>query len=80
MKINIIIFFNYSAGYSANSVSGATLVNTSWTFKITVMDFCLRRKFYFNYIPGDPEVTANLYCNFSYPYLEGCVIFSIYLR
>ena len=29
---------------------------------------------------GDPEVTANLYCNFAYPYWEGCVIFSIYLR
>ena len=29
---------------------------------------------------GDPEVTANLYCNFSYPYWEGCVICSIYLR
>ena len=29
---------------------------------------------------GDPEVTANLYCNFAYPYWEGCVICSIYLR
>ena len=29
---------------------------------------------------GDPEVTANLYCNFAYPYREGCVICSIYLR
>ena len=29
---------------------------------------------------GDPEVTANLYCNFSLPYWEGCVICSIYLR
>ena len=29
---------------------------------------------------GDPEVTANLYCNFACPYWEGCVIFSIYLR
>ena len=26
---------------------------------------------------GDPEVTANLYCNFAYPYWEGCVICSI---
>ena len=26
----------------------------------------------------DPEVTANLYCDFAY--WEGCVIFSIYLR
>ena len=30
-------------------------------------------------ILGDPEATANLYCNFSYPYLEGCVIWSIYI-
>ena len=29
---------------------------------------------------GDPEVTANLYCNFAYPYWEGCEICSIYLR
>ena len=29
---------------------------------------------------GDPEVTANLYCNFAYLYWEGCVICSIYLR
>ena len=29
---------------------------------------------------GDPEVTANLYCNFAYPYWEGCVISIIYLR
>ena len=28
----------------------------------------------------DPEVTANLYCNFAYQYWEGCVICSIYLR
>ena len=27
---------------------------------------------------GDPVVTANLYCNFAYPYWEGCVICSIY--
>ena len=32
------------------------------------------------HILGDPEVTANLYCNFAYPYWEGCVICSIYLR
>ena len=29
---------------------------------------------------GDPEVTANLYSKFAYPYWEGCVICSIYLR
>ena len=29
-------------------------------------------------VPGDPEVTANLYYNFAYPYWEGCVICSIY--
>jgi len=29
---------------------------------------------------GDPEVTANPYCNFAYLYWEGCVIRSIYLR
>ena len=27
---------------------------------------------------GDPEITANLYCNFSYLYWEGCVICSIF--
>ena len=31
-------------------------------------------------ILGDPEVTANLYCNFPCLYWKGCVIFSIYLR
>ena len=31
-------------------------------------------------ILDDPEVTANLYCNFAYLYWEGCVIRSIYLR
>ena len=31
--------------------------------------------------PGvTPGVTANLCCNFAYPYWEGCVICSIYLR
>ena len=33
-----------------------------------------------DYILGDLEVTANLYCNFVYLYWEGCVICSIYLR
>ena len=28
----------------------------------------------------DPVVTTNLYCNFAYPYWEGCVICNIYLR
>ena len=32
------------------------------------------------YILGDQEVTGNLYCNFAYPYWEGSVICSIYLR
>ena len=32
------------------------------------------------HIVGDPEVTANLYCNFAHLYLEGYVICSIYLR
>ena len=31
-------------------------------------------------ILGDPQVTANLYFNCAYPYWEGCVICSIYLR
>ena len=31
-------------------------------------------------ILGDPEVTANLCCNFVYLYWEGCVICSIYMR
>ena len=31
-------------------------------------------------IRGDPEVTANLYCDFGYPYWEGCVICSTYSR
>ena len=30
------------------------------------------------YILGDPEGTANLYCNFAL-YWEGCVIFSMYI-
>ena len=29
---------------------------------------------------GDPEVTANLYCNFAFLYWKICVICSIYLR
>ena len=29
---------------------------------------------------GDPEITANMYCNFMYLYWEGYVICSIYLR
>ena len=32
------------------------------------------------FLLSDPEVTANLYCNFAYLYWEGCVICSIYLR
>ena len=32
------------------------------------------------HILGDPEVTANLCCNFVYSYWEGCVICSMYLR
>ena len=39
---------------------------TSWAYSIHVL--------------GDQEVTANLYCHFAYPYWEGCVICSIYLR
>ena len=27
------------------------------------------------HVLGDPEVTANLYCKFTYPYWEGCVNF-----
>ena len=33
-----------------------------------------------NKVLGDPEITANLYCNFAYPYWECRVICSIYLR
>ena len=29
---------------------------------------------------GDPEVTANLYCNFAYLYWEGCAICSMNLQ
>ena len=29
---------------------------------------------------GDPEITANLYCNFAYIYWEGCVICGIYFQ
>ena len=29
---------------------------------------------------GDPEITANLYCNFAHPYWEGCGICSTYLQ
>ena len=32
------------------------------------------------HVLGDSEGTANLYCNSTYPYWEGCVICSIYLR
>ena len=31
-------------------------------------------------LPGDPEIAAKLYCNFAYPYWEGYVVCSIYLR
>ena len=34
----------------------------------------------FEYVLSDPEVTANLYCNFAYQYWESCVICSIFLR
>ena len=39
-----------------------------------------RRRGFSLVVLGDPEVTANLYCNFAYLYWEGCVICSIYLR
>ena len=32
------------------------------------------------YLMGDPEVIANLNCNFAYAHWEGCVICSINLR
>ena len=35
---------------------------------------------FYSFILDDPDVTISLYCNFSYPYWEGCVICSIYLR
>ena len=35
---------------------------------------------YISILLGNPEVTANLYCDFPYPYGEGCVICSIYSR
>ena len=34
----------------------------------------------FQNLLDDPEVTANLYCNFAYLYWEGCVICSKYLQ
>ena len=43
-------------------------------------NFCLIESETINILLGDPEVTANMYCNFAYPYWEGCVICSIYLR
>ena len=45
--------------------------------KNTKYIYCMK---YFIYTLGDPEVTANLYSNFAYPYWEGCVICTIYLR
>ena len=45
---------------------------------------CLEKGFaeiipdYRELILGDPEVTANLYCNFAYPYWEGCG-FAVYI-
>ena len=45
-----------------------------------ILPFNLNVTLTFNsvYMLGDPEVTAQLYCNFAV--LEGCVICSIYLR
>ena len=44
-------------------------------------NFCRKIGHFINrYKLGDPEVTANLYCNFAYLCWEGCVICSIYLR
>ena len=40
----------------------------------------LKKKITYLLLLGDPEVTANLYCNFTHPYWEGCVICSKYLR
>mgnify|MGYP001408156521 CR=1 FL=1 len=42
--------------------------------------FFMLLKVFFLLVLGDPEVTANLYCNITGPYLEGCVICSIYFR
>ena len=43
-------------------------------FYIFIISFVVVSKFL-----GDQEVTANLYCNFAYPYWEGCVICSKHL-
>ena len=50
-------------------LSGHNIMDTQYAFATD-----------YQYILGDPEVTANLYSNFAYPYWEGCVICSIYLR
>ena len=61
-------------------------VTTSWTYRMKDV------KYFWTYstdteepswlpctVLGDPEITANLYCDFAL-YWEGCVICSIYLR
>ena len=49
-----------------------SLLDSFFIWLLVKMDVC--------FILGDIEVTANLYCKFAYPYWEGCVIYSIYLR
>ena len=47
------------------------LSDKNWTAVVDV-NKCLEK------VLGDPEVTANLYCNFAYLYREGCVICNIF--
>ena len=55
---------------------------TSWTNSIKAKESTTSLNFPHptRLLLGDPEITANLYCNFAYPFWEGCVICSIYLR
>ena len=46
--------------------------------KVWTKDIC--SFFTEQFLLGDPEATANLYCEFTYPYWAGCVICSLYLR
>ena len=55
---------------SLRSNVSLSLIVISYSSKIIFVVVVLR----------DLEVTANLYCNFAYPYWEGSVICNIYLR
>ena len=82
-SVTCTLYKGFSTTTARPLIGNRTGYNNSWA----IFDFALyknRKIFRFiqgmQMILGDPEVTANLYCNFAYPYWEGCVICSIYLR